>query len=43
MGLDINCDVWPESDIEMIEKTYTDYIDSDKPFMAYYMTVSGHM
>lgn len=27
----------------MIEKTYTDYIDSDKPFMAYYMTVSGHM
>ena len=41
-GLDINCDVWPESDIEMIEKSYSDYIDSDKPFMTYYMTVSGH-
>lgn len=42
MGLDIYCDSWPESDIEMIDKTYTDYIDSDKPFLAYYMTVSGH-
>lgn len=43
MGLDINCDVWPESDTQMMEKTYTDYINSDKPFLAYYMTVSGHM
>ena len=42
MGLDINCEIWPQSDVEMIEKTYTDYIDSDKPFLAYYMTVSGH-
>lgn len=43
MGLSINCDVWPESDIEMINSTYNDYINSDKPFLAYYMTVSGHM
>lgn len=43
MGLDINCNIWPESDIEMIEKTYNNYINSDKPFLAYYMTVSGHM
>lgn len=43
MELDINCDVWPESDNEMIEKSYLDYIDDDKPFLAYYMTVSGHM
>ena len=42
MGLDINCKVWPQSDVEMIDKTYTDYIDSDKPFLAYYMTVSAH-
>ena len=42
MGLDIDCDVWPESDIEMIEKSYNDYINSDKPFITYYMTVSGH-
>lgn len=43
MDLDINCDLWPESDIEMIEDTYEDYINSNEPFMAYYMTVSGHM
>lgn len=43
MGLDINCDMWPESDVEMIEKTYGEYINSDKPFLAYYMTVSGHL
>lgn len=42
MGLNINCEVWPESDIELIEGSYLDYIDSDKPFMTYYMTVSGH-
>ena len=43
MNLDIDCDKFPESDLEMIDKTYTDYINSDKPFMAYYMTVSGHL
>lgn len=43
MNLDINCDLWPESDIEMVENSYNDYINSDKPFMVYYMTVSGHM
>lgn len=43
MGLDINCDLWPESDLEMIQSTYTDYIDSSKPFLVYYMTVSGHL
>lgn len=39
----INCKIWPQSDLSMIDKTTTDYIDSDKPFFAYYMTVSGHM
>lgn len=43
MNLDINCLSWPESDIEMIDKSYEDYIKSDKPFLAYYMTISGHM
>jgi lipoteichoic acid synthase len=33
---------WPESDLEMIEVTAGEYI-GDKPFHAYYMTVSGHM
>ena len=42
MGLKINCNMWPQSDVEMINATVNDYINSDKPFMTYYMTVSGH-
>lgn len=38
----INCKRWPASDIEMIDKTTNDYLNSDEPFMTYYMTVSGH-
>ncbi len=38
----INCETWPQSDVEMINATAGDFIDSDKPFMTYYMTVSGH-
>lgn len=38
----INCDAWPQSDLEMIDKTTSDYLDSEEPFLAYYMTVSGH-
>ena len=38
----INCNQWPQSDVEMMTKTISDYINSDKPFMTYYMTVSGH-
>ncbi|CEG25828.1 LTA synthase family protein [Bacillus sp. B-jedd] len=33
---------WPESDLEMVEKTVPEYIGNE-PFHAYYMTVSGHM
>lgn len=33
---------WPESDIEMIEKTTDEYI-GNTPFHTYYMTVSGHL
>lgn len=32
---------WPESDLEMIEGTLSDYIDKPQ-FNVYYMTVSGH-
>ena len=42
-GLNINCDIWPESDVEMIEDTTKDYINSSSPFLAYYLTVSGHL
>jgi len=38
----INCRIWPQSDNEMMQKTVKDYVNSDKPFLAYYMTVSGH-
>lgn len=41
-GLNINCGIWPQSDIEMIEATADEYINNDK-FMTYYMTVSGHL
>ena len=39
----INCNQWPESDVEMIKATLPEYINSETPFMTYYMTVSGHM
>ncbi len=41
-GLKINCKQWPESDLEMIEASYSQYVDS-VPFMTYYITVSGHL
>lgn len=34
--------VWPQSDLYMIEQTIQDYIQEDH-FHAYYLTVSGHM
>lgn len=40
-GLDVQT-VWPESDLEMMEKSVDDYINADH-FLAYYMTVSGHL
>lgn len=33
---------WLESDIEMIETTSSDYLNSETPFMVFYATVSGH-
>ena len=42
-GLDVE-HVWPESDVEMIEKSVDYYLDgSGEPFHVYYMTVSGHL
>jgi len=43
MNLNINCNLWPESDVEMMNATIDDYINSEQPFMTYYMTVSGHL
>lgn len=39
----MNCSHWPNSDYEMIKATTSYYINEDKPFVAYYMTVSGHL
>ena len=38
----MNCKAWPQSDLEMMKVTMKDYINSEEPFLAYYMTVSGH-
>lgn len=35
-------DIWPESDVEMIESTFDEYA-KEKQFHVYYLTVSGHM
>ena len=40
-GLDVKGS-WPESDLEMVDKT-TDTFINDQPFHVYYLTVSGHM
>ncbi|NLP33886.1 MAG: LTA synthase family protein [Clostridiales bacterium] len=41
-GLELPSDVWPESDLEMIEATVDEYIQEER-FHVYYLTVSGHM
>ena len=38
----MNTKLWPNSDYEMINVTADDYINNEK-FLAYYMTVSGHL
>lgn len=34
---------WPNSDYLMAKATAAEYMDGDKPFHTYYLTVSGHM
>ena len=40
-GLAMKID-WPSSDLEMMEASIDDYINSGEPFHAYYMPFSGH-
>ena len=40
-GLEGLTEEWPESDLEMMDITVSDYIEH-QPFSVYYMTVSGH-
>ena len=45
-GLELPNNVWPNSDLEMMQATVdgyiSDYVENGQPFHAYYMTVSGH-
>ncbi len=45
-GLELPNNVWPNSDLEMMQATVdgyiNDYVENGQPFHAYYMTVSGH-
>lgn len=34
--------IWPQSDLYCIEQTIDQYINSEQPFNAYYVTISGH-
>ncbi len=38
----MNCGSWPQSDLDMMKATMKDYVNNEEPFLAYYMTVSGH-
>lgn len=40
MGLEVQR-TWPESDLEMVEKTAFEFVGQE-PFHVYYLTVSGH-
>ena len=40
-GLKLPHNIWPNSDLEMMQATVPNYIDKE-PFHIYYMTVSGH-
>jgi phosphoglycerol transferase MdoB-like AlkP superfamily enzyme len=35
-------EIWPESDLEMMQVTTPLYLEQSDPFNVYYMTVSGH-
>ena len=41
-GLNINCSYWPQSDVEVSNDSMRYYINEDK-FIAYYMSISGHL
>ncbi len=41
-GLAFTNNGWPRSDLEMAQISTEHFIDSENPFVAYYMTVSGH-
>lgn len=42
-GLELPCGTFHESDLDMVNLTFDDYMNSEEPFFAYYITLSGHL
>lgn len=42
-GLDLPCNTFHESDLDMVNITVDDYIGLKQPFFTYYITLSGHL
>lgn len=36
-------DLWPQSDIQLIDQSFDDFKDEENGFLTYYMSVSGHL
>lgn len=42
-GLNLPCGTFHESDLDMVNITADEYINSEEPFFTYYITLSGHL
>ena len=42
-GLNLPCGTFHESDLDMVNITFDEYINSEEPFFIYYITLSGHL
>lgn len=42
-GLNLPCGTFHESDLDMVDITTDEYMDSETPFFTYYITLSGHL
>lgn len=42
-GLKLPCGTFHESDLDMVNITFDEYVNSEEPFFTYYITLSGHL
>ena len=42
-GLRLPCGTFHESDLDMVNITFDEYVNSEEPFFTYYITLSGHL
>ena len=42
-GLNLPCGTFHESDLDMVNITFDEYVNSEEPFFTYYITLSGHL